>query len=305
MTLQQLLYFQVACRYQNISRAAEFLHISQPSVSGAIKNLEEEFEVRLIQRQRVGFQLTSDGEEFLAYAESLLEHAEHMKNVMKEKRSDTHRVRLGMPPMAGAILFPRIYKDFCVNHPEVELVTQEAGKNDLLKLLKEDLLDMAVVPYSDNLDEDYFHIPVMCPETQCCVSVNHPFASKDVIRPEELEREPIVVFEKGFYHNERILREFDKKGVTPKIMHTSSQLSTVEQLISDQIAAGFLFKELADKTEGIRGISFDPPIITMICLVWKKEHYIFREMKLLIDYFEKNKNAEDGGNILCTQKLHP
>ena len=65
MNLTKLRYFHSACQYLNISRAAEALHLSQPSVSGAIKDLEEEYGVQLIRRQKTGFSLTPDGEELL------------------------------------------------------------------------------------------------------------------------------------------------------------------------------------------------------------------------------------------------
>ena len=94
MTLQQLTYFQAACRYKNISRAAEELHISQPSVSSAIKNLEEEFGVRLIVRGRVGFTLTEAGEEFFALAEGMLEHADRLQSIMIDKGRKDKKIRL-------------------------------------------------------------------------------------------------------------------------------------------------------------------------------------------------------------------
>ena len=73
MTLLQLKYFQVACKHKNITRAMEELHISQPSITSAIKNLEKEFDTILLVRGKTGFSLTEAGEELLKLAEKLLD----------------------------------------------------------------------------------------------------------------------------------------------------------------------------------------------------------------------------------------
>ena len=286
MTLQQLIYFQTACKYKNISKAAEYLHVSQPSVSVAIKNLEEEFKVPLIQRSRSGFVLTGDGEELLKLTDGLLEHAGRVERIMKEHAQKHSLIRLGMPPMAGNILFPMIYAEFCPKHPHVQLVTQEAGRDDLCNMLKNDLLDMAFLPHAEELFPGYEVLQVAEFEVVCCVSDKHPLADRKVITPKELEQEPLVVFSQGFYHNELIFDMFKEAGVVPRVMHNSSQLSTVERLITDGVASGFLFRELTGRCEGMTGISFDRPLRTRISLVWKKERYLNRDRMEFVEFFK-------------------
>ena len=101
MTLQQLQYFVAACRHGNISYAAREFDVSQPSVSIAIRNLEREFGVSLIQRQSHGFSLTEAGNDFLSLAASLLEHTDQISRIMRERGKGRHLIRLGMPPMAA------------------------------------------------------------------------------------------------------------------------------------------------------------------------------------------------------------
>ena len=287
MTLQQLIYFQTACKYQNISKAAEYLHVSQPSVSVAIKNLEEEFKMPLIQRSRSGFVLTGDGEEFLKLTEGLLEHAGRVDRIMKERAGKHALIRLGMPPMAGNILFPRIYGEFCPKHPDIQLVTQEAGRDDLCNMLKNDLLDMAFLPHGREVFPGYEMLKVADYEVVCCVSDKHPLAARKVITPKELEEESLVVFSQGFYHNELIFDKFKEAGVVPRVMHNSSQLSTVERLIADGVAVGFLFRELTEHSEGMTGIPFEPALRTGISLVWKKERVWNREKMVFAEFFKE------------------
>lgn len=287
MTLQQLTYFMASCRYQNISRAAEELHISQPSISAAIKNLEEEFGVRLIVRGRVGFTLTEAGEELLSLAEGLLEHADRVQGIMVDKGRKNHKIRLGMPPMSGTILFPLLYSDFLKKHSEVQLEIREAGRSELYRQLKDNLLDMAFLPNAEELSGEYHVQPVISLETVCCVSDRHPLATRKCVTPVDLQEEHLVVFSREFFQNELILRMFSQSGVEPHIMHTSSQVSTVESLIADNIAVGFLFGEFASQLPGITCVPFVQPLITTISLVWKKELHLHRDMGQLIEFFKR------------------
>lgn len=70
----------------------------------------------------------------------------------------------------------------------------------------------------------------------------------------------------------------------PRVMHNSSQLSTVERLIADGVAVGFLFRELTEHSEGMAGISFEPALRTGISLVWKKERGFQQDRAVFRDY---------------------
>ena len=284
MTLQQLRYFHTACRHGNLSRAAEELHVSQPSISTAIKSLESEFGVHLIRRLSAGFALTEEGEALRELAQGLLTHADRVTATMNEHGKKRGTIRLGMPPMAGAILLPRIYAEFCAAHPEVELSTVESGRGGLLEQLDDNRLDLAFLAHTEAFAPPYQSVPVTRYETVCCVSPDHPLASESVVRISRLTDVPLVFFSKGFFQNERIAALCAREGVEPRVMHTSSQLSTVAGLIRGNVAAGFLFREVAEMEAGVVGIPLDPPVYTDISLVWKKDRYLSDGTREFIEY---------------------
>lgn len=288
MTLHQLQYFVAACHYSNISRAAEDFDISQPSISTAIKNLENEFGVSLIKRRQTGFSLTTEGEEFCRLAESLLSHADSVHAAMNARGKGRHFLRLGMPPMASAVLFPEIYKGFCTAYPEVELVTQEAGREDLLRFFDNHKIDMAFLPHTDDLPPCYQAIPVRTFETVCCMPLEHRLSEHDAVTPEDLQGEPLVLFARGFFQTGRILDIFSQAGVKPNITHTSSQLSTVEQMIAGKVALGFLFREIAVKYPHIAAVSLEPQMHTQISLVYREDDFVNEGMERFLAYIQKN-----------------
>ena len=104
MTLTQLRYFQAVCRFHSVTQASDFLHISQPSISSAIRDLEQEFGVVLFLRQYRGMSLTEEGLHFLELADSLLAHADQVRQAMADIGQKRRQFQLGIPPMIGSTL---------------------------------------------------------------------------------------------------------------------------------------------------------------------------------------------------------
>ena len=115
MKLTQLEYFCVAARYHNITRASKELFVTQPSVSNAIKALEEEFGVNLFYRNNNKLTLTPEGEKFYQNAEELLAHADAVRSELHELRKQITPVRIGIPPMLGTIYLPDMDRSKPVN----------------------------------------------------------------------------------------------------------------------------------------------------------------------------------------------
>ncbi len=286
MTLQQLHYFRSACRYKNISLTAQKINVSQPAISLAIKNLEKEFGCALITREKVGFSLTSEGQELLKLAEDLLDHAKDVESIMKDISGGVPSVTIGIPPMASALLLPEILIDLKKCDSDINILTREGGKDDLLQLLENNMIEMAFFPHSLSLPEQYSHITVKEFETVCCLSSEHPLSNQSEITPNQLDSEPLVLFSEGYFQNERIKEIFDAAGAVMSPLHRSSQLSTIEELVRNNIAVGFLFSELAERIPGICALSLVPPIKTQISLVWKKDRRLKPGMARFIKLIE-------------------
>jgi Transcriptional regulator len=286
MKLIQLRYFQTACQYQSITRAAEILHISQPSISAAIKELETEFGVTLMVRQYRGFSLTPEGMELLRQSERLLEQADRVGEIMRDLGSQRHLIRLGIPPMIGSLLLPQIYQNYISHFPETHLRIYEAGRQDLLCQLAAGQLDMMFLPHNTPLDTEYNSLAIAQVETVFCTAADGPLADRSSIRIEDLLGEPLVLFQDGFYQNQVIQERFHSCGVTPNVILNSGQLSTVFSLIRSRSASGFLFRNVATQVPDIQVISLNPALTEQISLVWKKGEFLFSDMQQFIQHIQ-------------------
>ncbi len=288
MNLNQLKYFNAVCTYQTISAAAAYLHISQPSLSTAIKELEQEFGVVLFRRHHRGMVLTPEGETLLKLSRDILSRTEHLKQIMSDMGSERKILRLGIPPMIGSLILPHIYRGFHKAHPELELEITEGGREDLQKKLSEDFLDMAFIPHNRALEPKFSTLGVSKLEIVCCVAKGHPLSERKSVSVEDLADVPLVLFKNGFYQTEEIKHLFSVSGITPNILLQTEQLSTIQTVISGNVAAGFLFRQLIDKVPNLVAVPTETPIYVDVSLIWRQDAYTFSSMKKFKDYIKNS-----------------
>lgn len=299
MTLTQLRYFQMVARYQGVTRAAEQLHISQPSVSNAIRELEKEFGVQLLARQNRSFALTREGLEFLEYAESLLRETDRTIRQMKDLGAGEKMLRLGVPPMIGSLVLPVLYREYFPLHPRLVPQITEDGNRVLLQMLGDNRLDMAFLPHEQEFPPSFSSQPLIRQRNMYCVSRNHPFADKESISIGEMGEQPLVLFKNSFLQTERILERFSRQNIEPRVLLSTTQLSTMQNMIKSGIAAGVMFEFLLKESPELVGIPLSPPMETKISLVWKTSNYMTEEMRGLVKFVEEFQTVFRRGGCHC------
>lgn len=288
MTLQQLRYFDAACRLKSISRAAESLSISQPSVSMAIRELEREFGVPLISKRYQGFELTEEGIALQEMAASFLRHATHISEQMLS--FSRHRaVRLGVPPMVGTVLLPALFEQVKSVYPSPVFTTEELGTKTLINDLQENSLDIAFVTHQAPLPSSLNSVPITSIEIVWCALPNHSLAHQGEVSVQQLENEPLVLFNSNFSLRDIIMRQFEAVNIAPRIIHSTAQLSTVQSLLRSGVATGFLLKPIAETMPEVKALSLKPQVKLQVSLAWQRGKKPFREMERLIFLVKQGK----------------
>lgn len=278
MKLTHLEYFHAVCVYQTISAAAEYLHISQPSLSAAIREMEREYGVVLFKRLHRGMKLTAEGEALFAVSGSLLKQVQNVEQLLYDLGNRRKLLRLGVPPMIGSLLLPRIYGEFAQQHPEVRLEITEGGRKELLGSLMEDALDMVFLPHVLPFEDSLVWKELTQFEVVCAISKERALSKRKGLRMSDLAEIPLVLFKNSFFQTEEIKKRFAQEQVEPRIQLQTAQLSTVETMIESNAAAGFLFKPLIESNPDIAAVSLEPPLFVKVSLVWKKEAYVSEGM---------------------------
>lgn len=287
MKLIQLRYFLAACQYNNFTRAAEVMHVSQPSISSAVQELEREFGLTLLQRNNKRILLTREGMYFKERAEQLIEQADALSQVMCDMGNKRKRINLGVPPMIGTFIFPDLYSAFKKQFPEIQICSREGGSRELLRLLDNGELDLSILPSNHISSLEYHIVNMVQTETVFCVSRDHPLAARESVDIRTIEQEPLIMFHEGFYQNEFIKQRYEEAGCTPNIIHYSSQFYTIKEFIQRGIASGFMFRDIAKNVNEIAGIPLDRPLRVQISLVRSRAQHVYSDAMKFMDFVKQ------------------
>lgn len=289
MNINHLKYFHAVCLFRSVSEAAEHLHISQPSLSVAIKELENKYGVALLHRHHRGVTLTPEGEVLYKLSEDILSRAEQVEKLMEDLGNGRKTLRLGVPPMIGSLVLPRIYHDFLPQNPELSIEITENGQQELLHQLEKDYLDAALLPHTLPFDEKFVSCDVAQLEIVCCAETSHPISAKQSVLPTDFKEIPLVLFKDSFFQTRKIRQWFGEQNVSPNILLQTQQLSTMLSMIENRAAVGFMFRNLVQNKPALAFVPTEKPMFIQVSLVWRKGKHIYSGLNKFRAYMEKEK----------------
>lgn len=271
MKLSQLRYFVEVCRWgNNITRAGEELHISQPSISNAIKDLEREFGVLLFKRTNGRLQITADGERFLLKAHELLQKADEISLTMWGHGEGNKTISIGLTPMIGAFVFPELCRKFLERYPDTEFEIHEHGAIETHELLRKKEIDVAL-NINSAADTTKFHTkPMFSSQYSLCVHRDHPMAGRAAVSVRDLTGTSLALLSRSTYHTEVLLNRFSNENLQASILVRSNQLQTIIEMVRSGIAASLLLEEVQNVYPDIAAIPFRKPLPGEICMFWNK-----------------------------------
>ena len=226
MKLNQLEYFCAVCRYHSITRAAEELYVTQPTISVAIRELENELKLRLFHHEKNRISLTKEGEAFYRRAEALLKETRAVVTEFSSLGEQETPIRIGIPPLISTVFFPSLTDGF---REKTGLSVQlfEYGSVKACNMVQEEKLDCALVNM-DFYNIDQFNSHVMMEDTYVyCVGRNHKYAGEKEITFDMLKDEKIILFNTDSVQNETVTARYRAMGLTPNVIAYTSQLYTI------------------------------------------------------------------------------
>ena len=284
MDLRQLEYFQMTGRLKSISKAAEQLRVAQPSVSIAIQKLEEELGIRLFDCSQRQIQLTAEGLIFAQRVNDILTRVSDSVTEMKDLRLlQKGSIKIGIPPMIGAFLFPHIFSQFRKQYPFLELSAIEGGSLTVQKLIEQGKLDIGIITRSPGASSLEL-LPITTGQLLVCLPLDHPLTVLPQIPFERLRDQPFILLKEDTFIRQIILAECDKYTFKPQIIFSSSQIETLIGLVEQGIGISFLFDALTHKHPTIKSRPLLHPISHEIVLAWNPNRYLSNAARAFIEF---------------------
>ncbi|SDH17621.1 LysR family transcriptional regulator [Propionivibrio dicarboxylicus] len=283
MELKQLKYFAAVCRLGSVTRAAESCHIAQPAISVAIQNLESELGVQLFERSHKKISVTSSGRVFLRRVEDILARTDDAIREMEDHRASQRGViRVGITPMIGAVFFPEIVSRFREEHPLLELNVIEEGALSIGTLLDKGELDVGVVVVAEKQPQLEMS-PITRSEIYVCLSAEHPLAAQRRIAFPRLADEPFILFSEDTLSRRIILEECARHGISPHIVFSSNQITTIISLIERGVGISFLLEPLVRDHPKIVSRRLAKPLYLEAGMVWNPRRYLSNATRTFIE----------------------
>ncbi|MBR4695043.1 MAG: LysR family transcriptional regulator [Selenomonadaceae bacterium] len=284
MELRQLEYFQMASRLRNITRAAERLRVSQPNITVAIKKLESELGIQLFDRSQKQLSLTPEGEVFLNRIELALRNIQDaVLEVNDYKQLQKGTIKIGIPPMMGAYLFPKIFSSFRHRYSHLDIYLYEEGSMTIREQLERDELDFGIIIIS-NASTNLQLLPMSRNQIVACVPESSPLASKDCLSYEDIAGTDLIMLKEGSFLRQLILEEMRAADVEPNTVLESNQIITIKGLVSRGVGISFLLDIVMEDSPGIKAVPLATPPFVDVGLAWKKDRYISKAAQSFIDF---------------------
>jgi len=205
MTLTELKYIVAVAREKHFGKAAEACHVSQPTLSLAIKKLEEELDVKLFERSASEVSATPLGEEIVRQAQSVLEQAAEIKEIAKRGKDPlAGPIRLGVIYTIGPYLLPDLVREVIQSIPQMPLMLQENFTVRLLEMLRTGEIDCAILaePFPD---AGLAIAPLYDEPFMAAVPSSHPLANKTEVTAEALKNETMLLLGNGHCFRDHVL----------------------------------------------------------------------------------------------------
>lgn len=272
MELRTLRYFLAAAQEENITRAADILHVTQPTLSRQMMDLERELGTTLMLRGKNGLTLTDDGFYFRQRAEEIVELADRLEQSFVKRNADVSGViSIGATESVGSRLFAKLIKHFSEKYPLVQFNLYNEMADYIKDRMDKGLIDVGLLLEPIDISK-YDFVRLSQKETWgVLMRVDHPLADREFITPDEIAKYPLIL-----PLRERVRAEimnwlkYDESELNIPLSYTL--LSNAVLLVEEGLGCAFcLDGALAIRNSShLRFIPIKPEHTTRSILVWKK-----------------------------------
>ena len=241
MTLTELRYVVTLARERHFGRAAERCHVSQPTLSVAVKKLEDELGIPLFERSKSSIRVTETGQRIIEQAQRVLDQVGVIKDMAQDGKNQLNSpLKVGAIYTTGPFLFPHLLPELRRAAPEMPLYIEENYTANLRQKLRHSDLDAIIIalPFEE---PEVVTMPLYDEPFVVLLPADHPLTAKDEITADELSREQLLLLGPGHCFRDQVLEScpplvdaITKRadGDKPDLVTEGSSLETIRHMVA-------------------------------------------------------------------------
>ncbi|MEG0472423.1 MAG: LysR family transcriptional regulator [Solibacillus sp.] len=276
MELRDLRNFIAVVQSGSYTRAANQSFVSQPSLSKSIKRLEEEINIKLLERSTRYVRLTDAGRIVFDQAKKAVLALDEMPVLLNDlKQMHTGSVTVGIPSLVSTLFFPTLARKFHERYPHVKLDLTERGAKLIGELVDNGEVNIGFVVLPAN--ESLFNVqPFIEDDFALIVHKEHPLAKCEVVSLEDLKDEQFIVFSEEYSLHDLVIHACTKAGFIPTIAYKSSQWDLIVELVASRLGITILPRSIFEKQKhsDIQIIELQEQMLWRLGVITKKDAYL-------------------------------
>ena len=239
MIFEQLECFLVVAKLGTVSRAAEAMFLTQPSLTARLKALENEVGDQLFVRTKSGMRLTEAGREFLPYAERCVTSLENGKQRLRELQEGIGgQLKLGALPRVSTYALPEFLEEFASAHPDVLLSVQTGHSQDILEMVLTEEVHLGLARPMSHPEVE--NLPLYDEELVLVVNPQHRFAQRDCVSLDDVAREQLILFDRASSNYELTKALFRNSGVREPRTIELDNLEAAKRMVEHHLGVSFI-----------------------------------------------------------------
>ncbi len=245
MDIKQLRYFVTVVKMRSFSAAGKSLFISQSTLSKSMQNLEEELGVPLIYFNAKKLHTTSYGTELYNLAQNLLSQYEAISNSLHGMAAlEKGSLRIGIPPIIGTCVFPRLITGFIQKYPGIDLIITQDKAKVIQQMVASNRLDFGftMLPVTN----EFLSIPLIRERDVCVVHKSNPLAEKELIHFSDLKNEKLILLDEKFRMYTNVLTYCRRENFEPHIIMQLQEWDLILQLVKYNVGSTILPKPIVE-----------------------------------------------------------
>jgi len=275
MELRHLRYFQAVAEELSFSRAARRLHVAQPALSRAVKEVESALGTPVLERSRHHVRLTPAGAVLLHETASLLErYEETLRRVQRTAAGEEGELRLGYIGPPTQPFLGRLLREYRRRHPLVAVHLEERTPERVWEMVRKGRLTLGITrPVAANKELGLKTFSLRDEPLGIVVPVAHPLAGRHHVSWEALATEPLIVLSRreGMSLHDAVLVGCRQAGFAPRIAHTPSLIGTVMTYVESGAGVGIVTDSVAPPAATLKFIPLRPQHTVPLVLVWHED----------------------------------
>ena len=285
MELRVLKYFLAVAREENITKAAALLHLTQPTLSRQLMQLEEELGVKLFHRSRYHIVLTDEGMLLRRRAQELIDLAEKTAQEFRREPELRGEISIGSGDLEGIHVLAEFLASFQKLHPQVTYQIYSGNADNIKEQLERGTLDLGLLLEPVDISKyDMIRLPVK-EQWGVHVQENSPLAQNPSVTAQDLSKLPLIYTRRGVVQKE-LERWFGPYAKDLRVAATGN-LPYNMALLSRAGVGAFLTIRLRCSYEGLRFLPLSPPLESSTVLAWKKTETFPPAVSALLEHIKE------------------